>query len=84
MIHNHEVPSSILGLATRKYSKTLYFFRLYRPLVAQRKIPVDISSMAIKTALFLAEILFRYTLAMKSIYFLAECSTKQAERALWV
>ena len=29
MIHNHEVPSSILGLATRKYSKALYFFFIY-------------------------------------------------------
>ena len=32
---------------------------------------LDISSVAIKTAFFLAEILFGYTLAMKSIYFLA-------------
>ena len=31
--------------------------------------------MAIKTALFLAEILFRHTLATKSAYFLAVCST---------
>ena len=28
-IHNHEVPSSILGPATRKYSRSLCFFRLY-------------------------------------------------------
>ena len=56
---------------------------------AQRKIPVDIthrifgcSSTAIKTAFFLAEILFGYTLAMKSALFLAECSTKQAEQPL--
>ena len=29
MIHNHEVPSSILGPATRKHSNPLCFFRLY-------------------------------------------------------
>ena len=56
---------------------------------AQRKIPVDIthrifgcSSTAIKTAFFLAEILFGYTLAMKRAVYLAECSTKQAEQPL--
>ena len=43
---------------------------------------LDISSMAIKTAFFLAEILFGYTLAMKRAVYLAECSTKQAEQPL--
>ena len=38
--------------------------------------------MAIKTAFFLAEILFGYTLAMKRAVYLAECSTKQAEQPL--
>ena len=39
----------------------------------QCKIPVDLSSMAINTALIMAEVLFMHTLAMKSAYFLAVC-----------
>ena len=55
-----------------------FFLHLYQPL----SLIIDISSTAIKTAFFLAEILFGYTLAMKRAVYLAECSTKQADQPL--
>ena len=43
-IHNHEVPSSILGPATRKYSRSLCFFRLYALKPSPRSgLDIDIS-----------------------------------------